>query len=165
MRYEKYNKYDVTNGIGVRTSIFFTGCTNNCEGCFNKELQDFNSGKPFTIESENELISYIQDKEVVGASILGGEPMQQNSKEMLSLVKRIKEETKKSIWMWTGLLFEDLIIQEDKREILKYVDVLIDGRFILSKRDLMLKYRGSSNQRVIDVQKSLKENKVVEFIK
>ena len=150
MRYAKIRKLDVTNGPGIRTTLFVSGCTHNCEGCFNKEQQDFNYGNEFTKETENEFIEYTKSRQIKGVNILGGEPMQQTKDDsLLNLLKRIKIETNKPIWLWSGYKFE--------------VDVLIDGKFEIEKRDLMLKYRGSENQRVIDVKKSLEQDRVIEL--
>lgn len=161
MYYAKIRRYDITNGPGVRTTIFVSGCTHKCKGCFNTEAQSFTFGNEFTKEVEDQFIEYVKDNNVVGVNILGGEPMQQDNSTMLRLVKRIKEETGKSIWIWTGCLFEDLIKDVDKLKILEYVDVLIDGKFELNSRNMMLQYRGSSNQRIIDVSKSLTHGKVI----
>ena len=155
MNYAKIRKFDVSNGPGIRTTLFVSGCTNNCEGCFNRELQDFNYGDKWTKEKEDEFLSFVKNENVVGVNILGGEPMDQvKDKDLHNLLKRIKEETNKSIWLWSGYIYEDIISNSNKNEILTYVDVLIDGRFQLDKRNISLKYRGSSNQRVIDIVKS-----------
>lgn len=161
MKYAQIRKYDTTNWDGINTSIFFSGCKFNCPGCFNKVAQDFNYGLEYNLDVENLFISYAKDEHSVGVCILGGEPFQQDLDILLRLVKRIKEEVKKPIHIWTGYVFEELIKDEKKREILNYIDTLVDGRFILAKKDLKLKFRGSSNQRVIDVQKSLKEGKIM----
>lgn len=164
MNCAKIRKFDVSNGPGIRTTLFVSGCTNNCEGCFNRELQDFNYGDKWTKEKEDEFLSFVKNENVVGVNILGGEPMDQvKDKDLHNLLKRIKEETNKSIWLWSGYIYEDIISNSNKNEILTYVDVLIDGRFQLDKRNISLKYRGSSNQRVIDIVKSKKYNKVVEL--
>lgn len=131
--------------------------------CFNKEAQGFNYGKPYTKEVEDLFITYIKDTHVDGACILGGEPFQQDLDMLLNLVKRIKEETNKPIYVWTGYLWDILIKDSKKLEILKYVDIVIDGKFEEDKKDLTLKHKGSSNQREIDVALSLKEGKVVEI--
>lgn len=162
MYYGNMKKLDTANSKGIGSTLFVSGCTHNCKGCFNKDSQKFTYGKPFTKEDEDRFIQYIQHPQVKVASILGGEPLQQPTHEMLQLVKRIKEETGKPIWMWTGYTLEELYTT-DKMEILQYVDVLIDGRFELDKKDLMLKYRGSSNQRVIDMQKTLEQGEIVLF--
>ncbi|GAA0107646.1 MAG: anaerobic ribonucleoside-triphosphate reductase activating protein [Clostridium sp.] len=164
MNYSKIRKFDVSNGPGIRTTLFVSGCTNNCEGCFNKDLQDFNYGDKWTKETEEEFIGYVKNPNVKGINILGGEPMEQiQDKDLFNLLKRIKEETKKSIWLWSGYLYEDIIKNEDRLSILSLVDVLIDGRFEIDKRNISLKYRGSSNQRVIDVLKSFEKKEVVEI--
>ena len=164
MNYAKIRKFDVSNGPGVRSTLFVSGCTNKCEGCFNKELQDFNYGEKWTKDIEDDFIRQIMNPNIVGVNILGGEPMDQVRDEDLSnLLKRIKLETNKSIWLWSGYLYEDIISSEDRNKILKYVDVLIDGRFELKNRNISLKYRGSSNQRVIDMSKSREANKIIEI--
>lgn len=164
MNYAKIRKFDVSNGPGIRSTLFVSGCTNKCKGCFNKELQDFNYGEKWTREVEDDFIKQIMNPNVVGVNILGGEPMDQTrDKDLYNLLKRIKIETNKSIWLWSGYLFEDILNCNSKLNILGYVDVLIDGRFELDKRNISLKYRGSSNQRVIDVVKSREFNKIIEI--
>ena len=161
MKYAKIRKYDVSNFRGVNSTLFVSGCRFNCKGCFNKEAQDFNYGNEFTKEIEDLFISYIKDKHVEGVNLLGGEIFQQNLDIILNLVKRIKNETNKPIYAWTGYLFEDLLKDEKKVEILKYIDIVIDGKFELENKDLTLKFRGSSNQRVINVIESLVQDKVI----
>ena len=164
MNYAKIRKFDVSNGPGVRTTLFVSGCTNNCEGCFNKELQDFNYGEKWTKDIEDDFIKQVMNPNIVGVNILGGEPMDQIiDKDLSNLLKRIKLETNKSIWLWSGYLYENILSSNDRNDILKYVDVLIDGRFELNKRNISLKYRGSSNQRVIDVVKSKEANRIIEI--
>ena len=165
MKYAKIRKLDVTNGPGIRTTLFVSGCTHNCEGCFNKEQQDFNYGNEFTKETEDEFIELTKARQIRGVNILGGEPMQQVMDDtLLNLLKRIKLETDKPIWLWSGYTFEEIINNRKRAEILREVDVLIDGKFQADKRDIMLKYRGSSNQRVIDVKKSLEQGNIVEIL-
>lgn len=161
MKYAKIRKLDTANGPGVRTTLFVSGCKFCCPNCFNVEAQDFNYGNEFTKEVEDEFIGYIKNPNVVGVNLLGGEIMQQDTNTILNLVRRIKKETGKNIWCWTGYKYEDLIKIDGKLEVLQYIDVLIDGRFEIAKKDLMLKYRGSSNQRVIDVQQTLQLNEVI----
>ena len=161
MRYEKIRKFDVSNAPGVRSTLFVTGCTHDCKGCFNKELQDFGAGEVWTQEDEDNFVSYVKNDNVVGVNILGGEPMQQVMDDCLpNLLKRVKEETGKSIWLWSGYLLEQILEDEKRRKILEYVDVLVDGRFEIDKRNINLKYRGSENQRVIDVKKTLMSDSV-----
>lgn len=164
MNYSQIRKFDVTNGPNVRTTLFVSGCTNNCEGCFNSDLKDFNSGHKWTKEIEDDFIKYAQNPNVYGVSILGGEPLEQTrDSDLVNLLKRIKEETNKEIWLWSGFVYEDIINDPKKKEIIDLVDVLVDGRFVLDKRNISLKYRGSENQRVIDIKKS-DENNIVEVV-
>ena len=165
MKYAKIRKLDVTNGPGIRTTLFVSGCTHNCEGCFNKEQQDFNYGNEFTKETEDEFIELTKARQIRGVNILGGEPMQQGW-EMVDFVFDIKNTYKDTnIWMWTGYTIEEILNPKDglsyQRELLKYIDVLVDGKFVQSKKDLKLKFRGSSNQRIIDVQKTLATGKII----
>lgn len=151
-------RLDVTNGPGVRSTLFVSGCTHNCEGCFNKELQSFSHGNIFTEDDEKTFLEYVSNPVVVGVNILGGEPLQQTmDSTLLNLLKKIRKEfPEKTIWLWTGDIFEEAILDDKKLEIINQVDVLIDGRFEIKNRNIMLKYRGSKNQRVIDVSKTLK---------
>lgn len=160
MRYSKIRKMDISNGPGVRVSIFMQGCTFNCKNCFNPETHDFKSGKQFDNKTIDKVIDLCDKEYVVGLSILGGEPMHpKNIEGTTMLAKAFKEKyPKKTLWVWTGFLFDrDL---KDK-EVLKYIDVLVDGQYVDELHDFTLDWRGSSNQRVIDVQKSLLKNKVI----
>ncbi len=162
MRYSKIRKMDISNGPGVRVSVFMQGCTFNCKNCFNPETHDFKGGKEFTDEIIDKIIELCGKDYVVGLSILGGEPMHpKNIEGTTKLAKAFKEKyPNKTVWSWTGFLFDrDL---KDK-EVLKYIDVLVDGQYKDELHDFRLKWCGSSNQRVIDVQKSLKKNKIVLF--
>lgn len=161
MNYAEIRKYDVSNGPGVRTTIFFSGCTLDCPGCFNKKLQDFWYGNKFDDEVVNEFIEYSKSEHVVGINILGGEPMLQNYHIMMSFLKKLRKEVNKPIWLWTGFTFENLLKSKEKSDILSMVDVVVDGKFDANLKDLSLKYRGSSNQRVIDVKKSFEQGKTV----
>lgn len=160
-KYAQIRKYDISNWDGINSTIFFSGCTFNCEGCFNKKAQDFNYGNEYTKEVEDTFINYAKDEHVTGVCLLGGEVFQQDLNIILKLVKRIKNEVDKPIYVWTGYLWEDLIKDSKKIEILKHIDVLIDGKFELKLKDLTLKHKGSSNQREIDVKESLKSGRVV----
>ena len=160
MRYNKIRKMDISNGPGVRVSIFLQGCTFNCKGCFNPETHDFNGGKAFTDETINRVLELCENENIEGLSILGGEPMHpKNIEGTTKLAKAFKEKFPgKNLWVWSGFLFDrDL---KDK-EVLKYLDTLVDGQFIEELKNPTLKWRGSENQRVIDVQKSLKNNTVI----
>ena len=161
MNYTKMLQYDINNWDGVTATIFFSGCKFHCPGCFNKEAWDFNHGQPFDRRAENLFISYGKNKHVDGVCILGGEVFQQDLDAVLDFVIRIKREVKKPIHVWSGYTFEELLVDDKKRVILTYIDTLVDGPFIFEKKDLRLKYRGSSNQRVIDVQKSLQVNEII----
>ncbi len=150
---------DISNGPGVRVSIFFQGCSFHCKGCFNPETWDFQGGEEFGEEQIQRILELAREDYITGLSILGGEPMHPNTIEgTLMLTKRFKEAyPSKTIWAWSGFLLEDLM----GKEVLSYLDVLVDGPFVESLRNPNLKWKGSSNQRVIDVSKSLKENKVI----
>lgn len=163
MRYNKIRKMDISNGEGVRVSIFMQGCTFNCKNCFNPETHSFDGGKEFTEDTINRVLELSGNENVEGLSILGGEPLYpKNIDGTTTLSKRFKEKyPNKNIWVWTGFLFENL----KDREVMKYIDVLVDGQYVDELHNPMLKWRGSSNQRVIDVQKSLKENKIINYEK
>lgn len=160
MRYNKIRKMDISDGPGVRVSIFMQGCTFNCENCFNKDTHDFNGGKEFTQDTINRVLELSENENIKGLSILGGEPMHpKNIEGTTELAKAFKEKfPDKTVWSWTGFSFDKDL--KDK-EVSKYIDVLVDGQYVEALRDPKLKYCGSSNQRVIDVQKSLKEDKVI----
>ena len=148
----------LNDGNGIRTVIFISGCKHNCKNCQNKRLFNFNYGKSFDEDMQNYIINYIKtDPLLDGVTLSGGDPAY-SEKELIPFVKRIKTEcSNKDIWMYTGFTFEDI---KDK-EVLKYVDILVDGLFVESKLDRTLKFKGSSNQRIINVQESLKQGKVI----
>ena len=160
MRYNKIRKMDISNGPGVRVSIFTQGCAFNCKNCFNPETHDFKAGKEFTDDTENTLFSLCDHDYVEGLSVLGGEPLHPNNIEgTTKMVKDFKQKyPDKNVWMWTGFKFDQDL--KDK-EIMKYVDVLVDGQYQDELANPTLSWKGSSNQRVIDVQNSLKKNEVV----
>ena len=165
MHYSDIKYPDVANGLGVRVSLFVSGCKRHCPECFNKEAQDFKYGKPFTDKEIIFIESKLQLPQVRGLSLLGGEPMEiENVTELLPLCQYLSSTyTNKDIWCYTGYTYEELLNRNHKatQEILKYIDILVDGDFQKDKKDLSLKFRGSSNQRIIDVQKTLKDNKIV----
>lgn len=163
IKYADIKKYDVANAPYVNCSIYFSGCNFHCKGCFNKCAQDFNYGEEYTKEVEDEFIQHINNPNIRGVCLLGGEVFQQDLNVILLLVKRIKSEVNKPIWVWSGYLWDELIKDSRKLDILRYLDVLVDGRFEEDKKDLSLMYRGSSNQRIICVQESLKQGKVIEY--
>lgn len=158
-----YKRFDVINGRGLRHSLFTSGCTHHCKGCFNAATWNFNYGKPYTEELEEQIIGDLNmpDVQIAGLSILGGEPFQ-NVDGLLPLVSRVRSECSgKNIWIWSGYTFEEIVADESRRELLTYCDVLIDGKFILERRNLKLKWRGSDNQRVLDVRESLRTRQAV----
>lgn len=165
MRYNKIRKMDISNGPGIRVSIFMQGCSFHCKDCFNSETWDFKAGKEFNDEVINKVLDLASLPHIVGLSILGGEPMHPNNREgTIKLAKAFKKRyPNKDIWVWSGYLFDEL----KDIEGLSYIDTLVDGRFVLEQANPTLKFRGSSNQRVIDVKKSLEAGNAVlrsEFI-
>lgn len=163
MNYASIKQYDIANGIGVRISLFVSGCTHHCKGCFNREAWDFKYGKSFTKDIENEIIKYLEPNYIKGLSLLGGEPFEENNvKVLLPFIKRIKDiYPNKDIWAYSGYLFEELLEKKISKELLKYVDVLVDGKFVVKLKDPSLPFRGSSNQRIIDVKNSFKKGSVI----
>ena len=159
MRYNKIRKMDISNGPGVRVSIFFQGCHFHCKGCFNTETWDFNGGKEFNSEVINRVINLCNNDVITGLSILGGEPLNpKNIDGVTLLAKTFKEKyPNKTIWLWSGYFFDS----KKDEEIMKYLDVMIDGQFKIELSSPLLKYKGSSNQRVIDIKKSIKNNKII----
>ncbi|MFR2837504.1 MAG: anaerobic ribonucleoside-triphosphate reductase activating protein [Zhenhengia sp.] len=156
MHYAQMRKYDVANGIGIRSTLFVSGCTHQCPGCFNTDYREFDYGMPWTKEAEDTFLSYIEDENVHGVTILGGEPMQQTKDDdLLNLLRRIKQETNETIWIYSGYTYEEILKEPKRRQILELCDVLVDGRFVEALKDLKLRFRGSSNQNIIDVQASL----------
>ena len=164
MRYNVIRKMDISNGPGVRVSVFMQGCAFHCKNCFNPETWDFEGGKEFTQGTIDEVLNLCDKPQVKGLSILGGEPMHPNNIEATTkLAKAFKERfPNKNIWAWSGFKFDEDL--KDK-EVMKYIDVLVDGRFVDELHNPMLKWRGSSNQRVIDVQQSLKTHKLIPYEK
>lgn len=160
MRYNKIRKMDIADGPGVRVSIFMQGCAFHCKNCFNPETWDFEGGKEFTDETIERVLELCGNENITGLSILGGEPMHPNNIEgTTKLAKAFKQRyPNKTLWAWSGFLFENRV---KGQEVAKYLDVLVDGQYVDEKRNPTLKWKGSENQRVIDVQKSLKEGKIV----
>ena len=171
MNYADIKKVDIANGTGVRVSVFVSGCTHHCKGCFNSEAWDFNYGKEFNNESINTVIEYLNNPCISGLTLLGGEPLERSNQQgILPLVKKVKEKyPDKNIWCYTGYSFDKDVMNkmyknwEETKELISYIDVIVDGKFEEDKKTLQIKFRGSTNQRIIDVKESLKENKVVEF--
>ena len=171
MNYADIKKVDIANGTGVRVSVFVSGCTHHCKGCFNSEAWDFNYGKEFNNDSINTIIEYLNNPCIAGLSILGGEPLERSNQQgLLPLVKKVKEKyPDKNIWCYTGFLFDKDVMDnmyknwDETKELIPYIDVIVDGKFEEDKKNLKIKFRGSTNQRIIDVKKSLKEKCVVEI--
>ena len=159
MRYNKIRKMDISNGPGVRVSIFTQGCAFNCKNCFNPETHDFKGGQEFTDETIEEVLNLCDKEFITGLSILGGEPMHPlNIKGTIKLAKAFKERyPDKTVWSWSGFLIDNIV----DKEILNYLDVLVDGQYVDELHNPTLKWCGSENQRVIDVKKTLKKGEVV----
>ena len=169
MNYADIKKADVANGPGVRISIFVSGCNHHCKGCFNPETWDFNYGKPFTEETINYILDLMEPSYINGITFLGGEPLEPKNQEgLLPLAKAIKERyPEKTIWCFTGFLFDKDVLERmyntvpATKELLSYLDVVVDGKFVEELKDVGLKFKGSSNQRTINVPRTLTENKIV----
>ena len=167
MHFASIKNCDIANGVGVRISLFVSGCTHYCHNCFNQEAWDFNYGQEFTKTQEDQIIDLLKPDYIAGLSLLGGEPMEDlNQKGLLPFVKRVKEiYPNKTIWCYSGYTYEYLLekskTQEYTKELLSLIDVLVDGKYVEELHDLSLRFRGSSNQRIIDVPKTLQQNKIV----
>mgnify|MGYP003301037207 CR=1 FL=1 len=169
MNYGEIKNCDIANGTGVRVSLFVSGCTHHCRGCFNAQTWDFNFGEPFTKEVEDKIIEYLKPDYINGLTVLGGEPFEpDNQRALLPFLKRVKEECPgKTLWIYSGYLFDEELLKESRGrcectdEILSMTDILVDGRFVEELKNIRLVFKGSENQRIIDVQSSLKENKVI----
>ena len=169
MYYAKIKECDVANGPGVRVSLFVSGCNHHCKGCFNQVAWDFKYGQPFTQETIDKIIKDLDKDYVEGLTLLGGEPLEYtNQQGLVPLIKQIKEKLpNKSIWCYTGFDFENDVMGkmynnwEETRELISNIDVIVDGKFEESKKNISLKFRGSENQRLIDVKKSIANNKVI----
>ena len=169
MNYGNIKECDIANGPGVRVSLFVSGCRHHCKGCFNKETWDFNYGDTYTEEKEETIINILKAGYIQGLSLLGGEPFEpENQKELVKLLRRVREAyPKKDIWCYSGYLYDvDMVpggrvYTDVTEEMLSYLDVLVDGRFVEAQKDVTLHFRGSRNQRIIDVKKSREANAVV----
>lgn len=169
MNYATIKNCDIANGPGVRVSLFVSGCTHHCKGCFNQEAWDFHYGKPFTQETIDRILAMLAPGYIRGLTLLGGEPFEpENQGTIVELLRQVKATyPEKSVWAFSGYLFDRDILPGKlgdpaiTREYLGYLDVLVDGPFVEAKKDLALRFRGSSNQRLIDVPKTLKEGKIV----
>ncbi len=171
MNYGEIKTCDIANGEGIRVSLFVSGCTHHCKNCFNAETWNFDYGKPFTKDAENTIFKNLALDYVDGLSLLGGEPFEpSNQQALLPFLKRVKElYPNKTIWCYTGYLFDEELLKESRArceytdEMLSLIDVLVDGEFKQELYDISLSFRGSSNQRIIDVKKSLEQESVILF--
>ena len=166
MNYATIKNCDIANGPGVRVSLFVSGCTHRCPGCFNEVAWDFDYGKPFTAQTEELLLNMLKPDYVQGLTLLGGEPFEpQNQSAVVAFLRKVKERyPNKSIWAFSGYLFDRDILSGrlgDTSEYLSYLDVLVDGPFVEAKKNLNLRFRGSENQRLIDVPASLQSGEIV----
>lgn len=169
MHYAEIKYCDIANGVGVRTTLFVSGCRNHCPGCFQPETWDFTMGKPFTRETEDEIIASLEPPYVQGLTLLGGEPLEpENQEALLPFLRRVRaERPDKTIWLYTGLTWEQITEGPSRActpqtpELLSLLDVVVDGPFILAKKDISLRFRGSSNQRLIDVPQTLATGSVI----
>ncbi len=169
MNYGSIKNCDIANGEGVRVTLFVSGCTNRCEGCFQPETWDFNYGKPFTHETEEELLTLLKPDYINGLTLLGGEPFEpENQRTLLPFLKRVREVyPQKNIWAFTGFTLEELWSKEPHPrcevtdDLLAQIDVLVDGRFVLTQKNIRLRFRGSENQRLLDLPASLKAGKPI----
>ncbi len=175
MNYAQLRQMDIANGEGIRVSLFVSGCTHNCQGCFNKEYQAFDYGEPMSLDVSYQIIDWISQRQYRGMTLLGGEPFQ--NLELVYYLQPIRSfiddynadyndgsKYQKDIWAYSGYTYEQLYKHEGRRKLLTLTDVLVDGLFMEEKKDLRLKFRGSSNQRVIDVKESIKQSKVVLYM-
>lgn len=160
MNYAQIRKYDIANGPGVRTTIFLTGCTLNCKNCFNKEYQNFHFGKVFDEKAFDEVMDCLSDANISGLSVLGGEPFD-NLAGLKEFITKVRAKSEKDIWIYSGYTFEELLEKDGAMDVLKNIDVLVDGRFVEDLKDLKLKFRGSSNQRIIDMKRTLEEDEIL----
>ncbi len=169
MNYAAIKKCDIANGTGVRTSLFVSGCRHHCKGCFQPETWDFDFGNEFTSEIEDDIIESLEPDYIEGLTLLGGEPFEpENQRVLVKFLKRVREiYPDKSIWCYSGYLLDEELLKDSKArcevtdEMLSYIDVLVDGEFVLEKKNIMLKFRGSENQRIINVKKSLETGEIV----
>lgn len=169
MYYGEIKNCDIANGQGVRVTLFVSGCTNCCKGCFQPQTWDFEYGKPFTVETEDYLLKLLAPDYINGLTLLGGEPMEpQNQRALLPFVKKVRETLpNKTIWCYSGFTYEELLTDESHPrceatdELLSLIDVLVDGKFVEELKDISLRFRGSANQRLVDLNKTRETGKIV----
>lgn len=152
MRYGQIRQYDIANGPGVRVSVFVTGCSHKCKNCFNQEYQDFKAGHQWTDATSRQIIEFLKDENISGLTLLGGEPMENLELiDLLKLIRKEKELENKDVWIYSGFTYEQILADSNKKELLDLCDVLVDGPYLEDLKDLKLKFRGSSNQRIINL--------------
>ena len=169
MYYGNIKMYDIADGEGCRVTLFVSGCTNACKGCFQKETWDFHFGQPYTKETEDYIIECLKDENIQGLTLLGGEPFEpENQKELIHLLRRVRKELPhKDIWSYTGFVLDRDLLEGQRKhtdvtyEMLSYIDVLVDGPFVEEKKNLALYFRGSENQRVIDMNRTIEEKIII----
>ena len=170
MHYGKIKKCDIANGEGVRVTLFVSGCTNACKGCFQPETWDFNYGQPFTFETKDIIFRELDKPFIKGLTILGGEPFEpQNQRDLLPFIREVRERyPQKDIWAFSGFRLEDELLAEGSHprcectdELLSYIDILVEGRFVEELKNISLRFRGSENQRIIDMNKTRSEGRIV----
>ena len=169
MYYADIKSYDIANGEGCRVTLFVSGCTNHCKGCFQPETQDFHYGQPYTKDTEEYILNLLQNPHIEGLTILRGEPFEPfNQAELVNLLHIVKQKfPEKNIWCFTGFVYDKDLLKGQRKhtnatdEMLSYIDVLVDGSFILQQRDISLWFRGSKNQRVLDMKQTLQQGSIV----
>lgn len=169
MHYGTIKNCDIANGIGVRVTLFVSGCRNRCKNCFQPQTWDFDYGQPFTAETEDYILSLLKPDYISGLTVLGGEPFEiENQRELLPFLKRVKKMyPDKTIWCFTGFTLEELLCEtarcccEVTRELISYIDILVDGRFVEEEKDISLRFRGSRNQRIIELKPTLETECIV----
>ena len=172
MHYGNIKQYDIADGEGVRTTLFVSGCTNCCKGCFQPETWDFNFGKPYTEETENRIMEMLANENIQGLTLLGGEPFEpENQRVLINLLRRVRKELpEKDIWSYTGFVYERDLLEGCRKhtevtdEMLSLIDILVDGPFVEEKKNISLMFRGSENQRVIDMKQTLALGHVVLYL-
>ena len=170
MHYGEIKKFDIADGPGVRVTLFVSGCTNRCEGCFQPQTWDFCFGRPFTRETEDELLAALAPDYIAGRTLVGGEPCEpENQRALLPFVRRVRETLpQKTIWAYSGFTYDGELLREGSHprcevtdELLSLLDVLVDGRFVLAQKDISLRFRGSRNQRILDLRKTRAQGQIV----
>ena len=172
MYYGELKKCDIANGAGVRVTLFVSGCTNHCPGCFQPQTWDFTYGQPYTTDTQREIIDELQKPYVRGLTVLGGEPFEpENQRQLVKLLRQVKENyPEKDVWVFSGFTLDGELLREGSHprcevtdEMLGYIDVLVDGRFVQELKDISLQFRGSRNQRVIDMNETRKTGVITQW--